>query len=171
MDERIRTMRGIRIIYNYMRQLYQVDQDLDLLVQERERNNLNRLERRDYYARTQDLREHGRNLTNIIDNRAERYGVDFDTLGLIETYVHEPPDRFPGQARRLDDDLQDNFRPFTGPALRLIDDPSPPVANERIPVAEQAELIRFLNQIPPEYNPTLTRGVGSMYPINEIIRI
>ena len=171
MDERIRTMRGIRIIYNYMRQLYQVDQDLDLLVQERERNNLNRLERRDYYARTQDLREHGRNLTNIIDNRAERYGVDFDTLGLIETYVHEPPDRFPGQARRLDDDLPDNFRPFTGPAMRLGDEPQPPVPNERIPIAEQAELVRFLNQNPPDYNPTLTRGVGSIYPRNETIHI
>ncbi len=65
----------------------------------------------------------------------------------------------------------DHAYEFPGQALRLIDDPQPPVANERIPVAEQAELIRFLNQIPPEYNPSLTRGVGSMYPINAIIRI
>jgi hypothetical protein len=39
----------------------------------------------------------------------------------------------------------------------------PPVADERRPVAEQPDLVHFLNQIPPTYNPYNARVIGRIH--------
>jgi hypothetical protein len=39
----------------------------------------------------------------------------------------------------------------------------PPVADERRPVADQPDLVHFLNQIPPTYNPYHTRVLGVIH--------
>ena len=39
----------------------------------------------------------------------------------------------------------------------------PPVADVRLPVAEQPDLVHFLNQIPPTYNPYNARVFGRIH--------
>jgi hypothetical protein len=148
-----RQLFGIRRIHSYMEHLYTTQQQFINLARRRGDNNA-----RD--QRLRDLRGRIDFFMGVIDELADDYGISDRVLEDMTIYmqlVPDFPDEYYGRPHRGE---SHRLEPDSDRARQAPD--NPPVARERLPISQQPDIVQFISQTAPDYNPRHAQATGTV---------
>ena len=148
-----RQLFGIRQIHSYMERLCTAQQQFINLARERGDND-----RRD--RRVRELQERVSEFMNTIDKLADDYDISDRVLEDMTIYmqlVPDFPDEYYGRPHRGE---SHRLEPDSDRARQAPD--NPPVARERLPISQQPDIVQFISQTAPDYNPRHAQATGTV---------